>query len=54
MEWSESRGLMRALMQAGRRVRIVPNDAYWLDLGRMDDLSAATERFNADPSAFLP
>ena len=46
--------LMKALMNSGRQVRIIPNDAYWLDLGRMDDLSAATERFNADPSMFLP
>jgi NDP-mannose synthase len=46
--------LMKALMNSGRRVRIIPNDAYWLDLGRMDDLSAATERFMADPSVFLP
>lgn len=46
--------LMRSLVTAGRGVRVFPNDAYWLDLGRMDDLSAATERFNADPSVFLP
>jgi NDP-sugar pyrophosphorylase family protein len=46
--------LMRSLMTSGRRVKVIPNDAYWLDLGRMDDLSAATERFNADPSVFLP
>ncbi|WP_019877495.1 sugar phosphate nucleotidyltransferase [Sporichthya polymorpha] len=46
--------LMRALMKSGRRVRVVPSDAYWLDLGAMDDLNAATERFNEDPSFFLP
>jgi len=46
--------LMRALMKAGRNVRIIPNDDYWLDLGRMEDLSTATERFNAEPGLFLP
>lgn len=46
--------LMRMLMKSGRRVRVVPSDAYWLDLGAMDDLNAATERFNSDPSFFLP
>ncbi len=46
--------LMRSLMKSGRRVRVVPSGAYWLDLGAMDDLNAATERFNADPSFFLP
>lgn len=46
--------LMRSLVKAGRKVRIIPNDDYWLDLGRMDDLAAATERFNADPTVFLP
>lgn len=46
--------LMRALMASGRRVRVAPNDAYWRDLGKMDDLSAATEDFLADPKLFLP
>lgn len=46
--------LLQSLTDSGRRVRIVPSDAYWLDLGRMEDLSVATERFNADPSVFLP
>lgn len=46
--------LMRALVASGRRVRVTPNDAYWRDLGKMDDLSAATEDFLADPKLFLP
>jgi NDP-sugar pyrophosphorylase family protein len=46
--------LMRSLTAAGRRVRVVPNEAYWRDLGHMEDLSAATERFNEDPKFFLP
>ncbi|MGQ0623876.1 MAG: sugar phosphate nucleotidyltransferase [Sporichthyaceae bacterium] len=46
--------LMRNLTAAGRGVRVIPSDAYWLDLGRLDDLAAATERFTADPSVFLP
>lgn len=46
--------LMRALMANGRRVRVQPNAAYWRDLGKIDDLSAATEDFLADPKLFLP
>ena len=46
--------LMRSLTARGRRVRVVRNDAYWRDLGHMEDLSAATERFNSDPTFFLP
>ena len=46
--------LMRALTAKGRRVRVFPNAAYWRDLGAMDDLSAATEKFNEDPKFFLP
>jgi NDP-mannose synthase len=46
--------LLARIQSVGRVVRVRPTDAYWLDLGRMSDLEAATELFAADPSRFLP
>lgn len=46
--------LVRVLQAEGEAVRVLPIDAYWLDLGRIDDLEAGTKAFEADPSRFLP
>jgi NDP-sugar pyrophosphorylase family protein len=46
--------LIRALMDAGHPVRTFESGAYWLDLGRIDDLEQGNSVFNADPSRFLP
>ena len=46
--------LVRQLMGSGEKVRVVPTDAYWLDLGRMADLEAGVEAFRAEPERFLP
>lgn len=46
--------LMRAIVASGHRVRVQSTDAYWLDMGRMEDLETATEVFTAQPGRFLP
>lgn len=46
--------LVRRLREAGEGVRVRDVDAYWLDLGRLDDLEAGYEAFRADPRRFLP
>jgi NDP-sugar pyrophosphorylase family protein len=45
--------LIRSLMDAGHPVRTVDSGAYWLDLGRIDDLERGNAVFSADPSRFL-
>jgi mannose-1-phosphate guanylyltransferase len=45
--------LIRALMSAGHPVRTFDSGAYWLDLGRIDDLERGNAVFSADPSRFL-
>jgi NDP-sugar pyrophosphorylase family protein len=47
-------GLVGKLMAAGRRVRVREVDAYWLDLGRMEDLEEGERVFRANPQRFLP
>lgn len=47
-------GLVGKLMAAGRRVRVREVDAYWLDLGRMQDLEEGERVFRANPQRFLP
>ncbi len=47
-------GLVGKLMAAGRRVRVREVDAYWLDLGRMQDLEEGERIFRANPGRFLP
>lgn len=42
-----------ALVKDGHSVRVRHTDASWLDLGRMDDLEAATAAFEAEPERFL-
>lgn len=46
--------LVRRLQDAGEGVRVLDIDAYWLDLGRMNDLEAGYEAFQANPRRFLP
>lgn len=46
--------LVRRLREAGEGVRVLDIDAYWLDLGRLDDLEAGYEAFRANPRRFLP
>ncbi len=46
--------LVRQLMDDGERVRVLPVDAYWLDLGRLDDLEAGARAFAENPARFLP
>jgi NDP-sugar pyrophosphorylase family protein len=46
--------LVRRLQEAGEGVRVLDVDAYWLDLGRLDDLEAGYEAFRANPGRFLP
>jgi NDP-sugar pyrophosphorylase family protein len=46
--------LVRRLLAAGEGVRVRDVDAYWLDLGRLDDLEAGYEAFRANPGRFLP
>jgi NDP-sugar pyrophosphorylase family protein len=47
-------GLVGKLMAAGQRVRVREVDAYWLDLGRMQDLEEGEKVFRANPERFLP
>jgi NDP-sugar pyrophosphorylase family protein len=46
--------LVRRLQAAGEGVRVLDTEAYWLDLGRLDDLEAGYNAFRADPRRFLP
>jgi NDP-sugar pyrophosphorylase family protein len=46
--------LMTALTAHGRTVRCVETDAYWQDIGRIEDYERASRDFVADPTRFLP
>ena len=46
--------LVRRLREAGEGVRVLDVEAYWLDLGRLDDLEAGYAAFRANPRRFLP
>jgi NDP-sugar pyrophosphorylase family protein len=46
--------LVRRLQTAGEGVRVLDVDAYWLDIGRANDLEAGNEVFRATPHRFLP
>jgi len=46
--------LILRLLAAGERVRSVPFDGYWLDIGRHDDFARAQEEFQAMRAEFLP
>src|SRR5262249_26920276 len=46
--------LVLRLVRGGKKVVTFPNDAYWLDLGRMEDLQRATDTFIQRRDEFLP
>lgn len=46
--------LVRKLLDAEQRVRVLDTDAYWLDLGRMTDLETGVAAFEENPRRFLP
>ena len=45
--------LIERFRDAGERVRVHHPDAFWLDLGRLEDLETGTELFTSDPERFL-
>lgn len=45
--------LLTGLRERGELVRCVEADCLWLDLGRVDDVLAANELVEADPSRFI-
>lgn len=46
--------LIRQLMELGHPVRTHGSDAYWLDLGRIDDLEEGDAVFRKERGRFLP
>ncbi|MBN2839415.1 MAG: NTP transferase domain-containing protein [Coriobacteriia bacterium] len=46
--------LILRLLARDERVRAVPFDGYWLDIGRHDDFARAQEEFQARRAEFLP
>jgi NDP-sugar pyrophosphorylase family protein len=46
--------LILRLLAADVRVRAVPFDGYWLDIGRRDDFDLAQDEFQAKRDLFLP
>jgi NDP-sugar pyrophosphorylase family protein len=46
--------LIAVLMRADESVRVFETEAYWLDLGRVQDLEAGDEAVRANPDRFLP
>ncbi len=46
--------LILRLLDRGQRVRSVPFDGYWLDIGRHDDFARAQQEFEARRAEFLP
>jgi NDP-sugar pyrophosphorylase family protein len=46
--------LVARLRADGQGVRVFDAAAYWLDLGRPEDLETGTSIFQADPKRFLP
>jgi len=52
-EYLDFPDLVLRLIEAGRRVRSVRFDGYWLDIGRHDDFALAQAEFAARRSEFL-
>lgn len=46
--------LILRLLAAGKQVRSVAFEGYWLDIGRHDDFARAQEEFQAKRAEFLP
>ena len=44
--------LIQNLLEAGERVNVYRNEAFWLDIGRPEDYAAAQDLFEADPGKF--
>jgi NDP-sugar pyrophosphorylase family protein len=53
-EYLDFPSLVNRLLAAGKKVVTYPNDACWLDLGRVEDLQQATEVFARRREEFLP
>lgn len=53
-EYLDFPDLVLRLIRNGQRVSAFDSDAWWLDLGRPEDLQQATEIFMARKSQFLP
>lgn len=53
-EYLDFPSLVQRLLAQGQRVATYPNDATWLDLGRIEDLSLATEIFAKRRDEFVP
>ena len=45
--------LIDRFRSSGERVKVHRPDAYWLDLGRLEDLETGTQIFSSDPARFL-
>lgn len=54
MERMDMPDLVRTLMKLGHPVRTHDASAFWLDLGRIDDLEEGDRVFRSDRSRFLP
>jgi NDP-mannose synthase len=46
--------LLTELTRSGKKVRTLPQDCLWLDIGRHEDYALATEIFESRRSEFLP
>ena len=53
-EFVDFPSLVHRLLDAGKKVLTYPSDACWLDLGRYEDLQAASEIFLQREHEFLP
>jgi NDP-sugar pyrophosphorylase family protein len=53
-EYLDFPNLVLRLIKNGHRVCAFPNDAFWLDLGRHEDLLEATKIFASREAEFLP
>lgn len=46
--------LMYNMLETKKQVKVIPVEAYWLDIGRPDDYAIAMETFNENRTKFLP
>jgi NDP-sugar pyrophosphorylase family protein len=53
-EYLDFPSLVGRLLAAGKKVVVYPNNACWLDLGRVEDLQRASEVFARRREEFLP
>ena len=45
--------LIDRFRSSAERVKVHRPDAFWLDLGRLEDLETGTQIFSSDPERFL-